>query len=77
MCGAMMAGEATASGTTPMNEKTDKDQRPKKPGAAEDQEKPANPEAGQPKRPRERGGPKGLEPTRYGDWERKGIAVDF
>ena len=25
----------------------------------------------------ERGGPKGLEPTRYGDWERKGVAVDF
>ncbi len=25
----------------------------------------------------ERGGPAGLEPTRYGDWERKGIAVDF
>ena len=25
----------------------------------------------------EDGGPKGLEPTRYGDWERKGIAVDF
>lgn len=23
------------------------------------------------------GGPKGLEPTRYGDWERKGICVDF
>ena len=22
-------------------------------------------------------GPKGLEPTRFGDWERKGIAVDF
>ena len=22
-------------------------------------------------------GPKGPEPTRYGDWERKGIAVDF
>jgi hypothetical protein len=27
--------------------------------------------------PSERGGPKGLEPTRYGDWERKGLAVDF
>lgn len=27
--------------------------------------------------PPENGGPKGLEPTRYGDWERKGIAVDF
>ena len=23
------------------------------------------------------GGPKGPEPTRYGDWERKGICVDF
>jgi len=27
--------------------------------------------------PAERGGPSGLEPTRFGDWERKGIAVDF
>lgn len=27
--------------------------------------------------PKERGGPAGPEPTRYGDWERKGIAVDF
>ncbi|MDB2361450.1 DUF1674 domain-containing protein [Amylibacter sp.] len=25
----------------------------------------------------ELGGPKGLEPTRFGDWERKGIASDF
>ncbi len=25
----------------------------------------------------EEGGPSGPEPTRYGDWERKGIAVDF
>jgi len=23
------------------------------------------------------GGPKTIEPTRYGDWERKGIAYDF
>jgi hypothetical protein len=28
-------------------------------------------------RPLEQGGPRGLEPTRFGDWERKGIAVDF
>jgi hypothetical protein len=27
--------------------------------------------------PREVGGPKGPEPIRYGDWERKGIASDF
>ena len=25
----------------------------------------------------ERNGPKGPEPTRYGDWERNGIAKDF
>lgn len=28
-------------------------------------------------KPVELGGPKGPEPTRYGDWERKGVAVDF
>ncbi len=27
--------------------------------------------------PAEINGPSGEEPTRYGDWERKGIAVDF
>ena len=27
--------------------------------------------------PKEWGGPSGPEPTRYGDWERKGICVDF
>lgn len=29
------------------------------------------------KRPKEIGGPKGPEPTRYGDWERKGRCIDF
>lgn len=28
-------------------------------------------------KPKEVGGPKGLEPTRYGDWEAKGRCVDF
>lgn len=27
--------------------------------------------------PKEANGPKGPEPTRYGDWERNGIASDF
>lgn len=27
--------------------------------------------------PIEHGGPKGPEPTRYGDWEKKGICIDF
>jgi hypothetical protein len=30
-----------------------------------------------PKAPKEVNGPKGPEPTRYGDWEIKGIASDF
>ncbi len=28
-------------------------------------------------RPTEIAGPKGAEPTRFGDWERSGIAYDF
>jgi len=27
--------------------------------------------------PTEHGGPRGPEPTRYGDWEKKGLAIDF
>ena len=27
--------------------------------------------------PKELGGREGPEPVRYGDWERKGIAIDF
>lgn len=26
---------------------------------------------------KEYGGPNGLEPTRYGDWEKKGRCIDF
>ena len=44
-------------------------------------EKPADPPDGppgdQPKRRREIGGPKGPEPTRYGDWEVGGRCTDF
>ena len=29
------------------------------------------------RKPKEVNGPKGPEPTRYGDWEKKGIASDF
>jgi len=28
-------------------------------------------------RPTEIGGPRGPEPTRYGDWERRGRCIDF
>ena len=33
--------------------------------------------AAKPDLPTELGGRNGPEPVRYGDWERKGIAVDF
>jgi len=29
------------------------------------------------KRQKEYGGPKGKEPTRYGDWEKNGRCIDF
>ncbi|MGY8815041.1 MAG: DUF1674 domain-containing protein [Gammaproteobacteria bacterium] len=34
-------------------------------------------EIAKPTTSKEYGGPKGLEPTRYGDWERKGRCIDF
>ena len=43
-------------------------------------DQPSDPQASikpQSKKAVEFGGPKGPEPTRYGDWEKKGIAVDF
>lgn len=33
--------------------------------------------ASAPDLPPEKGGPRGPEPTRYGDWEKKGITSDF
>ena len=48
------------------------------PAAPGDKPKP-KPEAGKdrPALPKEVGGPTGPEPTRYGDWERKGRVSDF
>ena len=44
---------------------------------AEAAERRAAAEAAAKARTAEVGGPAGLEPTRYGDWEKKGIASDF
>lgn len=46
------------------------------PPAANGGKSPA-PTAGTAAKPTELGGPSGPEPTRYGDWERKGICYDF
>ena len=39
----------------------------------EDRAKASKPE----QKPKEYGGPKGKEPTRYGDWEKNGRCIDF
>jgi hypothetical protein len=46
------------------------------PAAPEPAEAP-KPSPKTPPRPKEIGGPKGPEPTRYGDWEQKGRCTDF
>lgn len=38
---------------------------------------PVSPKARDLNMPPEIGGPEGPEPTRYGDWERKGRCIDF
>ena len=52
---------------------TTKPPAPTDPSPAE----PKKPAEDEPKRPREIGGPKGPEPTRYGDWEVGGRCTDF
>jgi hypothetical protein len=47
-----------------------------------EQESPESPESDEARdardeRPAEYGGPKGKEPTRYGDWEKNGRCIDF
>jgi len=55
------------------------DQMTAKPPDAADPAKPETdkPAESEPPRPREIGGPKGPEPTRYGDWEIGGRCTDF
>lgn len=48
-----------------------------KPQVEKDQQQPPAPAKTPPAKPKEIGGPKGPEPTRFGDWEQKGRATDF
>jgi hypothetical protein len=52
---------------------------PKSPpvGAESKPDTPQDPQPAKPALPKEIGGPKGPEPTRYGDWERNGRVSDF
>ena len=72
---------------------TEPKDRPSKPDAANPPIKPLSPAAGRALAeaaqrraemerkaaalPKEVGGPSGPEPTRYGDWEKKGLTSDF
>ena len=46
-------------------------------GNAKCEERRKSATAKKPEAPAERSGPKGLEPTRFGDWERNGRCIDF
>lgn len=61
---------------------TDDTQRPDLPPAAqralaEAEERRKKAKAQEAQRAKEYGGRDGLDPARYGDWEKKGIAIDF
>lgn len=65
------------SETPPPNAAPDKALSPAARRALEEAEARRVAEAAEQAKAAELGGPAGLEPTRFGDWERKGIAVDF
>ena len=52
-------------------------QETKKPATPESQPRETPEQNPQAKRPNEINGPKGPEPTRYGDWEKNGRCIDF
>ena len=56
---------------------TDKTQAEKSGADGDDPVETATDEAAAVESPREFNGPKGPEPTRYGDWEQKGRCSDF
>ena len=68
---------ADRSGTPRYIARVPDGQRTPTPKPAENAAAPADPEPAEPSKKKEIGGPKGPEPTRFGDWERDGRCVDF
>jgi hypothetical protein len=52
-------------------------QETKKPATPESPPRETPEQSPQAERPKEINGPKGPEPTRYGDWEKNGRCIDF
>ena len=63
--------KASPAGQVPLPPAVTADAGPGQPPTAADEAREA------PVKPKEVGGPAGPEPTRYGDWERKGRVSDF
>jgi len=59
-----------------MSQSTDPKAKPA-PVVSDKPQAPTKPAVVQEQAPGEVGGPKGPEPTRYGDWEKNGIVSDF
>ena len=68
----VMSSDEVPEGAAPGKPLTPAARRALEEAAARRAAAPPEPEAAP-----ESNGPKGPEPTRYGDWERKGLAVDF
>lgn len=66
----------TPAGPKPASKRDEPGAQAAAKGGAKDSAKDAAKDAAKDKTP-EIGGPKGPEPTRFGDWERGGICVDF
>ncbi len=66
--------EQTTAGIAESAESNSPEPMPKEPLPKESKPKAPMP---QEPMPQEHGGPKGLEPTRYGDWEKNGRCTDF
>jgi hypothetical protein len=64
-------GERPGQDKTARSEASEKAAASTQPAAASAPARPGDPT------PKEIGGPKGLEPTRYGDWEKGGRCSDF
>jgi hypothetical protein len=68
---------AAEGGKTPKNEPVDPEASTPAERALAEAEARRKQERDAPERPKEEPARKGLEPTRYGDWEKKGITSDF
>ncbi|MEO0400063.1 MAG: DUF1674 domain-containing protein [Pseudomonadota bacterium] len=85
----MTASDDASKGQSAARESDDKPVEARPEGAAPDKDLPPaaqralreaaerRAKAAEAEKRAEKGGPAGPEPTRYGDWERKGRAVDF